>query len=104
MRHRYSRNGYNSPQRGRRKCQQHPDKKRAVSGSDSAVLRIKELESVLNSLTEDEKNTLTDACKIYTIKNKPVRIVDGEVFNIKITYTYDLKVANALLGVVNNDK
>ena len=61
---------------------------------------IKELESVLDSLTQDEKNTLTDACKIYTIKNKPVRIVDGEVFNIKITYTYDLKVANALLGVV----
>ena len=30
--------------------------------------------------------------------------IDGEVFNIKITYTYDLKVANALLGVVNNDK
>ena len=34
-------NGYNSPQRGQRKCQQHPDQKRAVSGSDSAVLQNK---------------------------------------------------------------
>ena len=59
--------------------------------------------------SEDSENvssipTRSELCKIYTIKNKPVRIVDGEVFNIKITYTYDLKVANALLGVVNNDK
>ena len=81
-----------------------PTRSELYQGQTPQSFRIKELESVLNSLTEDEKNTLTDACKIYTIKNKPVRIVDGEVFNIKITYTYDLKVANALLGVVNNDK
>ena len=77
-----------------------PTRSELYQGQTPQSFRIKELESVLNSLTEDEKNTLTDACKIYTIKNKPVRIVDGEVFNIKITYTYDLKVANALLGVV----
>ena len=81
-----------------------PTRSELYQGQTPQSFRIKELESVLNSLTEDEKNTLTDASKIYTIKNKPVRIVDGEVFNIKITYTYDLKVANALLGVVNNDK
>lgn len=81
-----------------------PTRSELYQGQTPQSFRIKELEGVLNSLTEDEKNTLTDACKIYTIKNKPVRIVDGEVFNIKITYTYDLKVANALLGVVNNDK
>ena len=81
-----------------------PTRSELYQGQTPQSFRIKELESVLNSLTEDEKNTLTDACKIYTIKNKPVRIVDGEVFNIKITYTYDLKVANALRGVVNNDK
>ena len=56
-----------------------------------------------DSLTAEEKEILTDACKIFTIKNKSVRIVEGEVFNIKITYAYDLKVANALLGVQKDD-
>ena len=49
------------------------------------------------SLTEEEKEILTDACKIYTLKGEPVSLVKGEVFNIKITYPYDLKIANALL-------
>ncbi len=81
-----------------------PTRSELYQGQTPQSFNIRELEGVLASLTEDEKNTLTDACKIFTIKNKPVRIIDGEVFNIKITYAYDLKVANALLGVVNNDK
>ena len=48
--------------------------------------------------------TLTDACKIYTLKGEPVSLVEGEVFNIKITYPYDLKMAGVLLeGVKEND-
>jgi hypothetical protein len=52
---------------------------------------------------EDEKAILTDACKIFSIKNKDVYMVDGEVFNIKITYPYDLKVANTLLKGKDTD-
>lgn len=81
-----------------------PTRSELYQGQTPQSFRIRELESVLASLTDEEKNTLTDACKIYTIKNKPVRMVDGEVFNVKITYAYDLKVANALLGVVDDDK
>ncbi|MBQ6321329.1 MAG: 2-C-methyl-D-erythritol 4-phosphate cytidylyltransferase, partial [Lachnospiraceae bacterium] len=42
---------------------------------------------------------LTDACKIMVLKGKHVHLVQGEVFNIKITYPYDLTVAHALLGM-----
>ena len=49
------------------------------------------------SLTEDETNILTDACKIFTLKGEDVYLVEGEVTNIKITYPYDLKLANTIL-------
>ncbi len=58
------------------------------------ALRLKEL---YNSLTEAEKEILTDACKIYTIKGYDVHLVKGDVSNIKITYPYDLIVAQAIL-------
>ncbi len=80
-----------------------PTRSELYQGQTPQSFNIKELTTVLASLTEDEKEILTDACKIFTIKNKPVHIVEGEVFNIKITYTYDLRVANALLGVTEND-
>lgn len=74
-----------------------PERKRMFQGQTPQSFRLKELERVLTSLTEDEKAILTDACKIFSIKNKDVYMVEGEVFNIKITYPYDLKVAHTLL-------
>ncbi len=74
-----------------------PDRSKMYQGQTPQSFRLKELERVLASLTEDEKAILTDACKIFSIKNKDVYMVEGEVFNIKITYPYDLKVAHTLL-------
>ena len=51
-----------------------------------------------NSLTEEEKVILTDAAKVFVIKGKEVTLVHGETFNIKITYPYDLQLAETLLG------
>ncbi len=80
-----------------------PERKCMYQGQTPQTFRLKLLESVLASLTDDEKEILTDACKIFTIKNKPVYMVDGEVFNIKITYPYDMKVANTLLKGKEDD-
>lgn len=81
-----------------------PDRKKMYQGQTPQSFRLKELERVLASLTEEEKAILTDACKIFSIKNKDVYLVNGEVFNIKITYPYDLKVAQTLLkGKDDND-
>lgn len=74
-----------------------PDRSMMYQGQTPQSFRLKGLERVLASLTEDEKAILTDACKIFSIKNKDVYMVEGEVFNIKITYPYDLKVAHTLL-------
>lgn len=80
-----------------------PNRKHMYQGQTPQSFRLNELAEVLSSLTEDEKSILTDACKIYTIKNKPVYMVEGEVFNIKITYPYDMKVADTLLKGKDSD-
>ena len=56
-----------------------------------------------DSLTEEEKDILTDACKALVLKGTDVHLVKGEVYNIKITTQYDLKVANGLIGEGRHD-
>lgn len=67
-------------------------------GQTPQTFKVEELMQTYNSLTEQEKEILTDAAKIYVLKNKKVKIVNGETYNIKITTQYDLKLANLMLG------
>lgn len=73
-------------------------------GQTPQSFNIKELVSLYNSLTSEEKEVLTDAAKIFVVKGKNVKLVQGEVFNMKITTPYDLKLANALVRDDLNDK
>ena len=66
-------------------------------GQTPQSFNIKKLFNLIGSLTEAESNILTDACKIFTLKDEDVYLVEGEVTNIKITYPYDLKLANTIL-------
>lgn len=66
-------------------------------GQTPQSFNIKKLFNLISSLTEEESNILTDACKIFTLKDEEVYLVEGEVTNIKITYPYDLKLANTIL-------
>ena len=54
-------------------------------------------------LSEEEKAVLTDACKICTVRNVGVKIVDGDMSNIKVTTVSDYKMAQAMLGGVSVD-
>ncbi len=73
-------------------------------GQTPQSFNINKLTSLYNSLTQEEKLILTDAAKIFVVKGEKVKLVNGEVFNIKITTKYDLKLANALLNGDSNDK
>lgn len=75
-----------------------PDRSKMYQGQTPQSFRAKRLREVFEALSEEEKTILTDACKILTLKGDQVHLVDGEVFNIKITYPYDLRVAESLLG------
>ena len=71
-------------------------------GQTPQSFKIKKLYNLINSLTEEESNILTDACKIFTLKDEDVHLVSGEVTNIKITYPYDLKLANTILEDIHD--
>lgn len=66
-------------------------------GQTPQSFKINKLSELVNSLSESESNILTDACKIFVLKNEDVCLVEGEITNIKITYPYDLKLANTIL-------
>lgn len=66
-------------------------------GQTPQSFRINKLDSLYNNLSKDEIDSLTDAAKIFTLNNEDVFLVEGDVTNIKITYPYDLKLANTIL-------
>lgn len=74
-----------------------PDRSQLWQGQTPQSVNAKKVRALYNSLTEEEKNILTDIAKIFVLKGEDVEIVRGESFNIKITYPYDIKVAETIL-------
>ncbi len=75
-----------------------PQRSFMYQGQTPQTFNISELKRLYNDLTEEEKSILTDACKIFTFRNKPVKMVQGDAFNIKITTVSDYKIAEAIIG------
>jgi len=76
-----------------------PDRRKMYQGQTPQTFKALKLKNIYNALTDEEKDILTDAAKIFVLKGQKVHLVDGETFNIKITYPYDLQVAHSLLEV-----
>lgn len=76
-----------------------PDRSVLYQGQTPQSFKINKMKQAFAQLSEEEKNILTDACKIFSMQGVPVGLVKGEPFNIKITYPSDLKIAHALLGM-----
>lgn len=74
-----------------------PVRSSMYQGQTPQSFNIRMLVDHYDSLSEEQKNILTDACKICLLKGEKVKLVKGEVFNIKVTTPYDLKVANAII-------
>lgn len=81
-----------------------PDRAKMYQGQTPQTFGAKKLKELYYSLTEEEKEILTDASKIFVIKGEQVYLVEGEVYNIKITYPYDLRVAESLLNDQSDGK
>lgn len=75
-----------------------PDRTKMYQGQTPQSFKLKKLKALYESLTDEEKEILTDAAKIFVMKGEKVYIVEGEVSNIKITYPYDLQVAETLIN------
>ena len=80
-----------------------PDRSVMYQGQTPQSFRATKLKKLYETLTEEEKEILTDAAKIFVIKGEPVALVQGETYNMKITYPYDLRVAKSLLEDETHD-
>ena len=56
-----------------------PDRKQMYQGQTPQSFKAMKLREVFDSLTDEEKEILTDAAKILVIKGEPVHLVKGEV-------------------------
>lgn len=74
-----------------------PDRKAMYQGQTPQTFNISKFTKYYNELTEEERNILTDACKIFVLKNEKVFLVNGDYSNIKITTVTDLKIAKAMI-------
>lgn len=74
-----------------------PLRNEIYQGQTPQSFNINSLKHNYYKLSTDNKKLLTDACKIMVTSNQKVKLVDGELYNIKITTPYDLKVANSII-------
>ena len=75
-----------------------PLRSELYQGQTPQSFRLEELRQTVESLTPEETQTLTDACKIYAVRGKRVALVPGAPSNMKITYADDLPLAEAVLA------
>lgn len=75
-----------------------PDRSKYYQGQTPQSFPAAKFKELYLSLDEEEKDILTDAAKVFVVKGEPVTLVMGEIFNIKVTYPYDLQLAETLLG------
>lgn len=80
-----------------------PDRSVMYQGQTPQSFKAVKLKALYEALTEEEKEILTDAAKIFVMKGEEVALVQGETYNMKITYPYDLCVAKSLLEEEEND-
>ena len=74
-----------------------PNRVKMFQGQTPQSFNMSMLKKLYHELSEEEKAVLTDACKICVVRNVPVRLVRGEVSNMKITTIDDMKMAQAML-------
>lgn len=74
-----------------------PDRKLMYQGQTPQSFQINLLKKLYAELSDEEKDILTDACKICLIRNVPVHMVKGETSNLKITTVDDYKIAQTMV-------
>ncbi len=67
-------------------------------GQTPQSFNMSALKALYEDLSTEEKDLLTDACKVFVFRNRPVKFVAGDTFNIKITTVSDYKIAEAIVG------
>lgn len=68
-----------------------PDRQKMYQVQTPQTFYAKKLRELYLSLSQEEKNILTDCSRIYVSKGETVRVFDGDIKNIKITFKSDIE-------------
>lgn len=68
-----------------------PDRSKIYHVQTPQTFKAMKLRDLFNSLSDEEKESLTDCSRIFLYKNEKVAIIKGDRRNIKITYQSDVK-------------
>lgn len=79
-----------------------PKRDELYQGQTPQTFNVGAFKKHYDTLSDEEKSVLTDACKIFVLKGETVGIVEGSYANFKITTAVDLTIANAVLGELND--
>ncbi len=79
-----------------------PVRSELYQGQTPQSFKIGIFDQDYGALSDEDKKILTDACKIFILAQRDVYIVLGETYNIKITSSFDLKLASAILSQGEN--
>ncbi len=75
-----------------------PNKALMYYGHSPQSFRINLLKRLYQTLTQEEKDILTDACKICSLRGQKVALVKSEYTNLKITTPGDYWIAQAYIA------
>lgn len=75
-----------------------PDRRQMYQGQTPQSFKIGLLKRLYASLSDEEKEIMTDACKICVVRDQKVKLVQGSDTNIKITTPGDYKIAQAMVA------
>ena len=68
-----------------------PDRQKMFNVQTPQTFYAKRLRDLYFSLSEEEKKILTDCSRIYVTKGETVRVIEGDIKNIKITFKSDIE-------------
>ena len=80
-----------------------PNRATMYLGQSPQSFNILKLMAHYQKLTPEQKSILTDACKICTLAGEQVDMIEGDVYNMKITTSGDYKLACAIYEIVSED-
>ena len=75
-----------------------PDRAQMYQGQTPQSFKLRTFARIYETLDEAYLARVTDAARILVEHGCPVKLVQGELFNIKITTEYDFRIAEFLLG------
>jgi len=79
-----------------------PNRNILYRGQSPQTFKLSLLKTLYEQLEDDEREILTDACKMCVLKNKKAYLVQGDPINFKITTMSDYNIAKAIVNQEEN--